>query len=281
MLSKLIKHEFRATARTMLPIYAVVAALTLLANLSLTVMGRTNVSGFQNRLLNFLLGLVVFAFGVSLLAVAVVTGVMMLQRFYRNLLKNEGYLMHTLPVTVHEQIWSKLLVSLVWFAATVLVILLALFLTGFLQSDADLGEMFSKLPDAFKEFRELLREAGVRPGQLILLGLELMVGGLLAAAVLCLHFYSAMALGHMFSKNKVVLSVVFFLGINFLLRVVSTAAALMVLRIDYLDTELWGAAENFSFLSLLLLRGLFIEAAEGIVLYLLTLLGLKRGLNLE
>ena len=34
MLGKLLKHEFRATARTMLPMFGVVLVLSLLANLS-------------------------------------------------------------------------------------------------------------------------------------------------------------------------------------------------------------------------------------------------------
>ena len=35
MLGKLLKHEFRATARTMLPMFGVVLVLSLLANLPL------------------------------------------------------------------------------------------------------------------------------------------------------------------------------------------------------------------------------------------------------
>ena len=47
--------------------------------------------------------------------------VVMIQRFYKNVLGDEGYLTLTLPVNVHEILWSKLIVSFVWFLATGLI----------------------------------------------------------------------------------------------------------------------------------------------------------------
>ena len=56
-----------------------------------------------------------------IVAVGIAAFVLMINRFYKNLLQDEGYVMMTLPVCVHQQIWSKLIVSTVWFAATVVV----------------------------------------------------------------------------------------------------------------------------------------------------------------
>ena len=46
----------------------------------------------------------------------------LIQRFYKNLLRDEGYLMLTLPASVHQQVWSKLIVSSVWFIITGVVV---------------------------------------------------------------------------------------------------------------------------------------------------------------
>lgn len=40
----------------------------------------------------------------------------MVVRFRNNLMTDEGYLMFTLPVSVHQLLWSKLLVSMLWFS---------------------------------------------------------------------------------------------------------------------------------------------------------------------
>mgnify|MGYP006988889638 CR=1 FL=1 len=62
----------------------------------------------------------------AIVAAVVMTVVLMVSRFYRNLLRNEGYLMFTLPVSAHALVWSKLIVSLVWFLLTALLIFLVM-----------------------------------------------------------------------------------------------------------------------------------------------------------
>ena len=68
-----------------------------------------------NFVLNMLAALVVMAYVVAITAVFIVAFILMLQRFYKNLLGDEGYIMFTLPASVHQHVWSKLIVSAVWF----------------------------------------------------------------------------------------------------------------------------------------------------------------------
>ena len=118
MLGKLIKHEFRATGRVMLPMYLVLLATAVGSNLS----GRWML-GSSRSALSVLGTLIVVAFGFAIFGVLLMSFVLMIQRFYKNLLQDEGYLMFTLPVSVHQHIWAKVIVSAVWFIATVLVII--------------------------------------------------------------------------------------------------------------------------------------------------------------
>ena len=121
MLRKLIKHEFRATARIMGPLYLVLLVTALGANLSTRGILET-----PYPVLNILGALLVMAFVVAIMAVCVVSFLLMIQRFYKNLLRDEGYLMFTLPVSIPAMIFSKLIVAIVWAVLTVLVMLLGI-----------------------------------------------------------------------------------------------------------------------------------------------------------
>ena len=79
----------------------------------------------DNWFLDMLGGMLVVAFTLAIFGVCLMSLVLMVQRFYKNLLGDEGYVMFTLPVSIHQQVWSKLIVSAVWFAATFAMVCLA------------------------------------------------------------------------------------------------------------------------------------------------------------
>ena len=261
MLGKLMKHEFRATARIMLPVMGAMVALALLANLSIRGLAG-NLSDVP--MLRILFVLIIIFFGVAVVATIVMSLVIMVSRFYRNLLKDEGYLMFTLPVSVHELIWSKLIVSLVWFLATALLIFLVM----------------SLLP-SWAEINRWLDETGIR-GQLVTLLIQVVLGTLIGIFAACLHFYAAMSLGHMFSKDKVLLSIVFFVGISFAFNMMEMGYG--VIGFGLFDSEMMQLEEStdtLRFVSTVIWHGILLSAVQSAVLYLATFLGLKKGLNLE
>lgn len=276
MLGKLLKHEFRATGRIMLPLMGALLALALMANLSIR--GMTS-SLSDIPALRILFILILIFFGMGIVAVGVMALVVMVSRFYRNLLKSEGYLMFTLPVSVHELIWSKLIVSLVWFFATALFIFLILALTGLNLSGTNLEMIFSEFPSWSEVVREL-DELGIR-GALTQLMAWSAVIMLLGAIVSCLHFYGAMALGHMFTKNKVLLSVVFFILISFAFNTMEMGYGLSGIAMEAQSFDMHTAKEGIRFASRVCMHACIMQAVQAAVLYLATALGLKRGLNLE
>ena len=76
MLRKLLKHEFRATGRIMLPMYLVLLVTALGSNLA----GRKMLDGPD--ILNTLGVLIVMAFGFAICGVMLMSFVLMIQRFY-------------------------------------------------------------------------------------------------------------------------------------------------------------------------------------------------------
>lgn len=273
MLGKLLKHEFRATGRTMLPILGVLTVLVVLANISVRMLDAE-----IGRFLTILFVLLLILTFIAVVAAEIMPIVIMVQRFYKNLLGSEGYLMHTLPANVHELVWSKLIVSTVWLLGTNLVIFLLGGLSVIHLGELNLGELLRELP-SLAEWNAYLARAGISGGEITLLLVEMAVILVLAQLVTCLHFYAAMALGHMFTKNKGLLSVVFFVAFSYLFSTMTSF--LGVSRVS--DAELIvfrTGLDTIHTAQALLGESIGVTLAEGAVFYIATVLGLKKGLNL-
>lgn len=273
MLGKLLKHEFRATGRTMLPVLAVLAALVLLANLSVRMLD----AGI-GRFLTVLFGLLIFLTIIAVVAAEIMPVVVMVQRFYKNLLSNEGYLMHTLPASVHSLVWSKLIVSTVWMLVTNLVIFLLGGLSLLHLTDTNLGQLLSGFP-SLSEIRAALVSLGVSGGDVTLILVELALVTVLVQLAACLHFYAAMALGHMFTRHKGLLSVVFFVALSYLVSMI--ASMLGLAQVNYLETlEVGTFTQGLRVVQGLLGESIGMTVLQGVVFYVATFLSLRKGLNL-
>lgn len=263
MLGKLLKHEFRATGRIMGPMYLVLLALALGANLSIRLLDSSG-----SRLLNILGGIVITAFGFGIGAACVMTVVLMVNRFRTNLMSEEGYIMFTLPVSVHELVWSKIIVSTVWFFATSLAITLSGIIVSFRVNYV--LKFFSWLQEIF---REITAYYAINGAAFLLEGLVLLF---LACAALCLLFYAAMAVGHSFANHKTLLSVAFFFAFQFASQI---GGALVAFALDGFDPfqNLTPVAAVHTFMGL----GIFSVLIYGAVFYFITTFMLKKRLNLE
>ncbi|MCI7740897.1 MAG: hypothetical protein MSO56_01110 [Clostridiales bacterium] len=275
MLGKLLKHEFKATARTMLPMFGVVVLLSVLANL-----GFAQIADAENGALDILFGLFIFAFFLGLFTMGVMAMVVMIQRFYKNVLGDEGYLTLTLPVNVHEIVWSKLIVSFVWFLATGLIAIGAVFIAVFTLTYTELGEMFQNMPSFGEMLRLFFEKTSITPLQLTGAIAQFAAMIILSSLTTCLHFYAAMALGHSFSNNKVLLSVVFFIAISFVFSFVSSLLGIFVEGLAMTVTVEAGSSVMTT-LQELSLGSMIYTLIEGVILYLLTTYCLKHRLNLS
>lgn len=271
MLRKLIKHEFRATARVMGPLFLIMLALALTANLSLRFMLDS-----QIFIISFLGGLLLVAFTVGLFAMIIMSIVLMVNRFRTNLMGDEGYIMFTLPVSSHKLVWSKIIVSSVWFIAVGVVDFFA-GMIAFCDLDV-LRDIFSSasFSNIVDGLRLLFHEYGVN---VPLVAAEILLLCLLACAVLCLQFYAALAVGHSFDNHKMALSVAFFFGIQFAFQFLGgmVTYAIDQFGMFYWDWDLTSVAETHLFLGVCILM----EAVVGGAYYLITVTMLKKRLNLQ
>ena len=127
MLGKLMKHEFKTTSKVILPLYLILVVLTIFARIfaqSLFTAENPNIDSIGFGLFG---GLSVILYILGLFAVSIASFIYLLVRFYKNLFGDEGYLMHTLPVTSWELLSSKLLVAFIWNLVESLLIAFSIF----------------------------------------------------------------------------------------------------------------------------------------------------------
>lgn len=270
MLRKLLKHEFRATGRIMGPLYLVLLATSVGMRVSLQLLNHTD-----SRLLRMLGGLLALAYVVAILGVCFAAFGLMIQRFYRSLLTDEGYLMFTLPVSVHQHIWSKLIVSTAWFFATgaaVMVSMLVMSVDG------------TFLPALIREMRNIfdaMTAYYALNGTVIVL--EFAALCFLGCVAFALQFYAAMAVGYSRPNHKMAWSVAFFFLFQFAAQILGTTA-LVVLDESPLHHLLMNVDIHITpMLGIHIGMGLMIGCVVvyGAVFYAVTAYFLKRHLNLE
>ena len=110
MLTKLLKYEWKATGRVILPIAGGVLVLNLVSSL----LGHfVNNTGHSMPWVVFLTALLTLATFLGMLAVLAVCFFASVQRYYK-LLGEQGYLMLSLPVHAWQHIAAKLICGVLW-----------------------------------------------------------------------------------------------------------------------------------------------------------------------
>lgn len=217
-----------------------------------------------------------FVYVMSVIAVPVAIVIITIQRFYKNLLCDEGYLMFTLPVRSEQLILSKLFASVIWCAAGALFAALSILITAM---DA---EMWRALPQVLREFAEFMRvRADVN---FWVFAAEVVMAALVSLCTWILIVYCAMALGQLFHKNKLFAAFGMYLALNTGLQIVMTVVIsfFVKLQTDYsiFDPLIDGMTEivvMHSVMGIVIVFGLVCAAG----FFLATNGLLKKKLNLE
>lgn len=264
MLGKLLKYELRATSRTMLPILGVMLLVSGLAHLAVRWSDRDDLPASLSIILAFLL----MAFMLGLMALGIVTVFLMVMRFRNSLLRDEGYITHTLPVSVHAQIWSKALVSTLWYAAAILTIVLSIFV---LAMDVDLiRALTGTLNEALHLFTDI-NNVEVLVEFLALLGLE--------GVTMSLMMYASLSVGHAAHSRKMLASVGVFIGFWIASQILSGVLAGFTEELGLFDSlGTRGFMEDWRMTCACIASGALLSGA---VYYFITAWFLKNRLNLE
>lgn len=268
MLTKLLKYEFKATARVMVPLYGLAAFLACVAQMTLWEFAVESGNDPHGVGLFFLV-----AAAAAMGAAIAVTVVLMIQRFRSNLLGDEGHVMFTLPVSIHQHILSKLIVAVLWMMATWFVLFEFFMVLGFRST------IWSAFPSFQETFLSYLATADYTAPNLSWGGATALLFGssLVATAALCLEIYAPLAIGHSFPKHKMLLSVVFFLALQIIFSLIDGSGMLLSGLFSYV----FPTQSSTAVYTLNLGTSLAITLLWCAILYAITHYTLKHRLNLE
>lgn len=218
MLGKLLKHEFKATGRIFLPAYIAVIALGVVGFIVTRI--NTAAVGFPAWItvvaITLFVGVVIATF--------VLTFVVSIQRFYKNLLGNEGYLMFTLPVKQSDLILAKLIPAAVWEIVSGLV---ATASAGLIALGAARPQYWQS--PAWISFKQGLGEGLRMVSQHYLVSaFEVVIYLILAVFSSILLLYASMAIGQLVNKNRILLSIGAWFGITTVLQIIGSILAVLV-----------------------------------------------------
>lgn len=272
MLGKLLKHEFRATSRIMLPIFLIVILTAFGANLSTRKLLEMN-----HLFLNTVGIVLMFAFVLAIIGTCFAAFLIMIQRFYKNLLQDEGYIMMTLPVSVHQLVSSKVLISTLWYAGTAIIVIIAMLILTF-----DI-QFIQDFIDSWPQFVSSIQGLEEYAVHIPFITLEFLIIAFIGCAGTCLKFYSAMAIGHSFANHKMLFSVVTYFGTQFVLQLLTGLFFTIVnyTEIDYYLANHLPTFNGTSGIHIIMIIMIIFALIHAAVFYFITTYFLSKRLNLE
>lgn len=232
MTGRLIKYELRSSIKLMGVIWAALIVTSFLFSISSNFMGNImRSSSIASTLINLFQGITGMLYIAVFIATAVASVVIIIMRFYKGLLSDEGYLMHTLPVKPWQLITAKGVSALIIVCASVIVSILSIMI---LAGTGSFG--------AIVEFCDLIREMFREEPKVILVAAEFLVLAILSLLKSIYQIYASLSIGQLAGKHRILLSLGAYVGINI---VITVLAVLIMMLLD-----VTGALNGWSSLSL-------------------------------
>jgi hypothetical protein len=224
MLTKLLKYEFLSTGRIFLPLYLTLVGVSAILKLFITIERSIDLMIVPQVLFTLL-------YVVLIVAVFALVYILACMRFYRNLLGDEGYLMHTLPVKPYEHVLAKLITSIVWMLASIAVAILSVIVLAYQKG-------FFR--DMFNMLGQLLEAIGVywsKPSFTFTV-VSCLVLAVVTTVTGFMMFYASMAVGQLLRGHRIVGSILAYFGFYTISQIISLIMVLVLSR-----TEIWEALE--------------------------------------
>ncbi len=202
MLLKLMKYDLKSILKKMVFYYIVVVGLAILSKVLLLI--------FENTRFVAIAGLPTVIFFLSLSLCNTVTMIISMIRYYKNMLSDEGYLTHTLPVKRNSILLSKLLSTVIAEIISILVMVISVFIFS--------PKIFILLLDEILTAIQLL--IANYNGTVIYIAFLIILEIIIYSVCKVTQVAMCLSLGASHNKNKLVMAFVYYIGINFVLQIV-------------------------------------------------------------
>ena len=202
VLRKLLKYDLRANMKIYLFIWPAVILFAIIERIAISV-------DLDGKLGTVLVATTTTLFVLGVIAACVFSLIVSIVRFYSGLLRDEGYLMFTLPVKPWQLVLSKFLTALLTCTVTFIVCALS----SWYLLDGIHG--FYEIMDVILNY--------LKPSENLMLLLVVLI---LFAAVCeaLLQIYLSCSIGQLFKKHRIMWSVLTYFGISVLIEIVSVTS---------------------------------------------------------
>ncbi len=271
MLGKLIKWDLMADWKK----YSALYAATLLVSVMLLTMGKIKERIRDNRILEVIENLFGVLFMTLIVAIGVAVVILTVMRFYKNVVRDEGYLTHTLPVHTWQILASKLISSYIWFFSA--------FIIGVICIGIGMGEPFW-LFEAIEDFSEHISEIPSK-SIVVLITATIIISVVLSPFFLMAHTYFCFALGNLSNSHKLGVAVLTFFGVNIAENIViNILFSLFTIRFmgdEWVDDLIFLPLAVYEVTSKILLLALIISFVISVGLFIAAERIFTKKLNLE
>lgn len=277
MLKKLIKHEWRSVWKVPGAVNLFLLLYTLVGTLSF----HSSIWESDNKIIEALLLFASVFYIISIIVISFTVLIYLTVRFYRNFYTDEGYLMHTLPVSQKSLIFSKLLVAFIWIVITGIVIFISVFSVVVtllsIQENITFSEIWDTLTMFFsKEYTVQFKHTfGISTLHGLLLGLAMAIINIIQSILM---IYAAISVGQMFQKHKVLGSFLGYIAIHTILQLLNSVLLVPAMFSMRFDSTMADAAKT-------MLPYYYFMLGEGIILciafFFMTEYFMKKKLNLD
>lgn len=260
MLKKLLKYDIKSYANTLLPIFGLTLLLAVFSRIFMLLKDLAPVFRVPMGLVMGLAMLLTFA-------VPFITFVIGIDRFNKQMTKDEGYLTHTLPVKKHTIISSKLLTQILFQIASVIVSLCSACII--------VNVKLVDLKEAIKLIIEMITQYSALTPILVLLII------LFGYIVMTLLIYTAISFGQRHATNKSKFAILYGIIIYIIQQIITSVIYAPLLMDDKITRELEKTLPSATVLNISLLISLSALLITSIAYYYLTTRNLEKKLNLE
>lgn len=266
MLGKLLKYDIKSQGKSLLPMYLIALGFALATRGMKYVVDAFPV---VSVVYSFMVTMCIFA----LIAVVVWTLIVAVKQFYFNVLKDEGYLTNTLPVTRNQIILSKELTSVVFMVIATAVVILGVFL-AFYQ-----GGVKSFLD----QISEVFEINGVDSTKALIWIIAMLAISYVSYVQMA---FTSMMIGQTQNANKILFSIV----AAIIIYVIQSILSLIMLGVDILiDPELMDImntsnpllSDVWQYVELIFISSTILTIISMVVFHVLSVVLANRKLNLE
>lgn len=260
MLKKLLKYDIKSLGHTMLPIFGATILLAILTIMFQELSDLTPIFRLPK-------GIITILSVIMTLGIVFITYYFGIEKYYKHIVKDEGYLIHTLPVKKSQIIISKLISQILFQIVSIIVLIISLCII----TRTDITEVFDAIANIFEYFTHYSIT-------ILILLISIMT---ITYIVSTLLIYLAISFGQKHSANKLRNSIIYGIIIFIIQQLVTSFAISPILFNKEWMTELNKTFPVEHVLNILLLSAIGIDIIISIVYFYLTKINLEKKLNLE